>query len=704
MHKADKAKKRRRSRSAEHKQQTRRSSLSKTVKSDKSSGRLQGQVVKYHASRLAWLKCTDQADIAFNPQDSRLLVHGDQVVADIQVTYRSQKGRGSTRKRSAILVEIERRSQTEFPVVLYFYQDRLSIQAIGQQLADLNLESTEQLQSNKPASGTVMIARWKHPEQVSDRDHMLTILSERTIGLISDPEIASPLALAVFRIPTEWSPDSKKECALLQPELDALAQSDAPQSVNDPADRAPERLDRTNLPFVTIDGADAKDFDDAVHCTKRDSGGWKLDVAIADVSFYVRPASALDLDACQRGTSVYFHDQVVPMLPPVLSENLCSLKPHVNRRAVLCSMAILPDGSIDSYEFHRVWIRSQARLVYEQVDRILNQLDGFHTDIDASVATCLLHMEEATEALKQNRIKRQALNFDLPSISIKQDGNKQPIQIVETHRLRAHELIEDAMLAANTCAAQHVTRSGLESPMRTCEPPSQYKWLEFCQLAQSRGLETPYTEPSLKAYRQILQQLEPPATPIQEHDIPYLKRSLIRSLSYAIYETSTTKGHFPLSLKLYTHFTSPIRRYPDLLVHRLLIQSLQGPSQITAPAFNVAQLCKMSSEAEYSAENASRFAMRHLQCLMAAQNIGVWHRIRLSRLVSQGLLVYLEELHLEAWIPLSLARHYFWVDQKLNLLQTRTSNRIFRPGDQMQARIQKVQLDSHRVVLGKLRF
>ena len=366
------------------------------------------------------------------------------------------------------------------------------------------------------------------------------------LGNYADPGMEIEIALRKFDLPHEFS---KKALALARAMPEEVRADDWQDRAG-----ALRRRDLRRLPFVTIDGETAKDFDDAVQA-EREGKGFRLRVAIADVSHYVRHGDALDADARERGTSVYFPRRVIPMLPEKLSNGLCSLNPQVDRLAIVCDMAITPAGKVARYEFYPAVFRSHARLTYTAVWEMLSKAKA-----DESLKT----LYEVYRALAQERSRRGAIDFESVETKMEFDARGKILRIVPEPRNEAHRLIEECMLAANVCAGNFLAARGHPVLYRVHDVPAPEKVKALRDFLAELGLTLPGGDkPKPKDYAQLLEKIR------RRPDFALLQTILLRSLKQAVY-TPENLGHFGLAFDAYVHFTSPIRRYPDLLVHRAI--------------------------------------------------------------------------------------------------------------------------------------
>ena len=366
------------------------------------------------------------------------------------------------------------------------------------------------------------------------------------LGDHMDPGMEIDVAIRSHGIPFEWPEEVQAEAAGLEAE---------------PLEKDKQhRIDLRKLPFVTIDGEDARDFDDAVYCEEAKGGSWRLWVAIADVSHYVAPGSALDQEAALRGNSVYFPARVVPMLPEALSNGLCSLKPAVDRLAMVCEMELSAKGVLAKYRFYEAVIHSHARLTYTQVGEVLEQ--GSHPQVDKRRVADLKRLHSLYHVLRAARDKRGAIDFDTVETRIIFDEHRKIEAIVPVVRNDAHKLIEECMLCANVATARFYDANQLPMLYRVHEGPGEEKLEGLRKFLGELGLDLGGgAKPTPVHYQHLLLQIA------DREDAHVIQTMLLRSLSQAVYQPEN-KGHFGLHYDAYAHFTSPIRRYPDLLVHR----------------------------------------------------------------------------------------------------------------------------------------
>ncbi|MDD7805175.1 MAG: ribonuclease R [Endozoicomonas sp. (ex Botrylloides leachii)] len=472
------------------------------------------------------------------------------------------------------------------------------------------------------------------------------------------------------------------------------------------------RVDLRAIPFVTIDGEDARDFDDAVYCEPKKSGGWRLFVAIADVSHYVKVNSALDTEAKKRGTSVYFPGHVIPMLPEVLSNGLCSLNPNVDRLAMVCEMTISAKGTLSGYKFYEGLIKSHARLTYNQVWQMLSTpLNAAGEALRQQWKAVFPHIKSLYalyNVLKEVRNQRGTIDFDTVETRIIFGAQRKIDRIVPTERNHAHKLIEECMLCANVAAARFLEKHKVPGLYRVHEEPSMEKRLNLNSFLGSLGLSVPSGKMKPKAIQLLLKSIN------ERPDFPVIQTVVLRSMSQAIY-SANNQGHFGLAFSAYTHFTSPIRRYPDLLVHRAIrhiirsdVESLQV-KRVNAEPLNkktiypydmneIEALGEACSKNERRADEATRDAMNWLKCEYMQQHIGQTFKGLISSVTGFGLFVELQEIYVEGLVHISsLPGDYYQFDGIHHRLVGERTGRIFRLGDELEVTVARVSLDDKKI-------
>ncbi|HVK89940.1 MAG TPA: ribonuclease R, partial [Mycoplana sp.] len=459
------------------------------------------------------------------------------------------------------------------------------------------------------------------------------------------------------------------------------------------------REDWRDVPLVTIDPPDAKDHDDAVHAVRDEdpgnAGGFIVTVAIADVAAYVRPGSALDREAQERGNSVYFPDRVVPMLPERISNDLCSLRPHQPRPALAVRMVIGADGRKKSHSFHRVMMRSDAKLSYQQAQAAI---DGRTDETTRPILDPILKpLWAAYGAVKKARDIREPLFLDLPErkIVLNPDGTVDRVFVPE--RLEAHRLIEEFMILANVAAAETLEKADSDLIYRVHDEPSLEKMRSLSEVLASIGLKLP-TQGALKPelFNRILRSVDG-----SEHQL-FINEVVLRSQSQAEY-SAENYGHFGLNLRRYAHFTSPIRRYADLIVHRALISALKLGKDGLRPDTTRAELIEISariSAAERRAMAAERETIDRLIAHFLADRIGATFNGQIAGVTKAGLFVKLDETGADGFVPAAtIGADYYAFDERTHSMRGERTGETYRLGDKVE-----VKLVEAAPVAGALRF
>lgn len=460
------------------------------------------------------------------------------------------------------------------------------------------------------------------------------------------------------------------------------------------------RVDLRDLPLVTIDGEDARDFDDAVFCQKQEKG-WKLWVAIADVSYYVRPKSALDTEAYNRGNSVYFPNRVVPMLPEKLSNGLCSLNPQVDRLCMVCEMTISAKGKMTDYQFYEAVMNSHARLTYNKVAKILEK-DTALCERYASLVPHLQDLHDMYQALVKARQQRGAIEFETIESKFIFNALGRIERIEPVVRNDAHKIIEECMILANIASANFMEKHQEPALYRIHAVPSEEKLTAFrsflaeCGLSLSGG-----NKPTPTDYAQLLEQIKPRP----DHEL--IQTMLLRSMSQAVYSADNI-GHFGLALEEYAHFTSPIRRYPDLTLHRgikyLLAKQKGSKRKTTDTGGYHYQLEEMDvfgahcSSTERRADDATREVADWLKCEYMQDHVGEEFEGVISSVTGFGFFVRLNDLFIDGLVHISgLANDYYLFDMPKQRLIGENSGMIFRLGDAVKVRVEAVSLEQKQI-------
>lgn len=504
----------------------------------------------------------------------------------------------------------------------------------------------------------------------------------RVIEILGDhmaPGMEIDMAIRSYQLPQDWSILVEEEVR----ELPAIVAGEDKQG----------RTDLRELPLVTIDGEDAMDFDDAVYCEPMGKG-WRLVVAIADVSHYVQPGGALDCEARVRGNSVYFPGRVIPMLPEQLSNGLCSLNPQVDRLCMACDMELSATGILRKYTFYPAVMRSAARLTYTDVAAML--VDG-DVDLRKQHAALVPHLEDLYalfQKLLVQRKKRGAIDFATTETRIVFGLDKKIDSVVPTVRNDAHCLIEECMLLANVAAARFLDKSKVPVVYRVHAPPREDKLTKLREFLRELGLSLGGGEqPAAEDYSDLLKRIA------DRPDAHLIQTVMLRSMMQAVYSPDNL-GHFGLAYEAYTHFTSPIRRYSDLLVHRAIRHVLAGrkPASFRYSHDEMLLLGDHCSMTERRADEATRDVVDWLKCEYMQDKIGEEFSGLITSVTGFGLFVELEDIYVEGLIHIAtLQNDYYRHDQAHHRLVGERTRRIYRLADRLQVRVARVDLDDRKI-------
>ncbi len=634
-----------------------------------------------------------EAEIYLAPQEMRAVLHGDRV--QVRIIRYDRKGRAE----GQVLEILERKKK---PIIgRLLHESGAWLVAPEDKRYGQDILIPKNATAKAEAGQVVAVELTEPPSLYSQPVGRIT----EVLGDIDDPGMEIEIAVRKYEVPHRFSAETMALTAKL------------PDQIR-PADRK-HRIDLTDVPLVTIDGEDARDFDDAVYCEPARIGrsktatGWRLVVAIADVSHYVKPDEALDHDAFERATSVYFPRRVIPMLPEKLSNGLCSLNPNEDRLALVCDLLVTAAGEIHAYQFYPAVICSQARLTYTEVAAVLANTRGPEAQRHAPLVPHLLNLHEVFRALLKAREVRGAIDFETTETQIVCDDNGRIERIVPRTRNDAHRLIEEAMLAANVCAADFIAQLKHPALFRVHEGPTPEKRLALQNYLRILGLGLSVSdEPTPREFQQLAQATK------ERPDASQIHSMLLRSMQQAIY-TPVNSGHFGLAYEAYTHFTSPIRRYPDLLVHRVIKALLHGrryhlhaeepeaverksarpkasASRAEAQVWEAAGM--QCSANERRADEASRDVEAWLKCKFMRERLGEEYAGTVSAVTGFGLFVQLDELYVDGLVHITeLGGEYFKFDEARQELRGERTGVRYTVGARLRVQVSRVDLDGRKI-------
>ncbi|NNM60447.1 MAG: ribonuclease R [Legionellales bacterium] len=607
------------------------------------------------------------ADLFLPERQMRALFDGDRVVARISGVDR--RGRSE-----AAIVEVLERGITQFI-------GRFAVEAGACFVLPDNPRIRQQIlippeHTNHAVNGQIVMAELII--QPTKYSYPIGKVVE-ILGQHMAPGMEIDISIRSHNLPYEWPHQALEEIKNLKPRVSAKDKEG--------------RLDLRELPLVTIDGEDARDFDDAVYCepTKQ---GWCLRVAIADVSHYVKIDTALDSAAQERGNSVYFPERVIPMLPEILSNELCSLKPKVDRLCMVCEIHLSKIGEVKRYEFHQAVMKSKARLTYEEVAAIIDGKDEVITKKYKALVPHLNNLYQLYLVLKKQRAERGAIDFELPETRIIFDSERKIEKIVSRERNDAHRLIEECMLLANVCAAEFLDSHKMPALYRNHLGPTPDKLADVRKFLGELGLKLGGgDQPAPKNYAKLLKQT------VNRPDISLIQTVLLRSLAQAVYQ-SENQGHFGLAYDAYSHFTSPIRRYPDLLVHRSIKHRLakRKPQTFAYDHDKITKLGGHCSMTERRADDATREATNWLKCEFMLNKVGQTFDGIISGVTGFGVFVTLTDIFVDGLVHItSLKNDYYRFDPVHHRLTGERGGKTYRIGDAIRVSVVRVDLDERKI-------
>jgi ribonuclease R len=607
---------------------------------------------------------TGGEDLFLSPREMRLVLHGDRAVA--RVSGIDQRGR-----QEGVIIEVLERSHKTV-VGRYVAENHVGFLVPSDKRISQDIVIPRDAAGAAQPNQIVVAEIIEHPTRRSQPVGKIV----EVLGDHMAPGMEIEVAIRAYDLPHVWPDAVLNEVSGLAPQV--------------PEEAKQGREDLSDVPLVTIDGEDARDFDDAVFC-ERVGKGFRLTVAIADVSHYVHPGTALDREAQARGNSVYFPQNVIPMLPEILSNGLCSLNPLVDRLCMACEMEINARGDITDYRFFEAAMRSQARLTYTKVAAML--VDGDRA-LRQEYAVLLPHLENLYalyKVLNKARQARGAVDFELPETKILYDAQRKIDRIVPLQRNDAHKLIEECMLAANVCAADFLVSRKVPAPFRIHAGPTAEKLTALREFLFELGVQLGGgDDPKARDYAKLLASIG------ERPDARLIHTVLLRSLSQAIYSPDNI-GHFALGFENYTHFTSPIRRYPDLLVHRAIKGIVRRrPIQDTIEA--VQTLTDHLSMTERRADDATREVIRWLKAEYMMDKIGEEFDGIISGVTNFGIFVELAEIYVDGLVHITaLGQDYYHFDPAKHRLMGERTRQVFRLGDPVRVKLAQVNLDEAKL-------
>jgi ribonuclease R len=611
-------------------------------------------------------------DLFLSPFEMRTLMHGDRAV--VRPVGKSKRG-----KLMGKLVEIIERGNKQ--IVGRYYKES----GLGFVVPD-----------NKRLNQDVMIPEHDSMKAKNGQFVVTSIVEQpnrsrqpigKVIEVIGDhlaPGMEIDVAIRSYDLPYDWPDEVLQQVELF-----------SEQSIQD---QLAYRKDMRELNFVTIDGLDAKDFDDAVYCQPHNNG-WKLWVAIADVSHYVETDTALDEEARNRATSVYFPERVIPMLPESLSNGLCSLKPEVDRLCMVCEMIISDIGELKSHKFYDAVMCSSARLTYDEVQTILYEKDP-KAEVQKvrekrqHLIADLENLQSVYNALRKQRKKRGAIDFDTKETYFEFDQEKKIKAILPRQRSEAHMIIEECMINANVAAAEYITRCKLPTLFRVHENPTTEKLRDMREFLESLGVGFSKAEkPTPNDYMAVIKKVA------HRKDKHMIEMMLLRSMAQAVYSPESV-GHFGLALPLYAHFTSPIRRYPDLVVHRTIRHLISKKNKESFPLSqnDLVLLGEHCSMCERRADDATRDVDAWLKCEFMLDKLGQEFSGTITSVTGFGFFVLLDEYFVEGLVHVTaLKSDYYHYDEQSHSLFGEHSKQRYSLGDEVNIIVARVSLDERKM-------
>lgn len=637
-------------------------------KADLIRGRVEG-----HADGFGFLvpdgAVSREADLFLGPKEMEKVLHGDRAICRVVGVDRRGRPEGK-------IVEVLERANTRVVGRVFSEHGVWFVVAENRRISqDILLSPPEKGRALKPAAGQVVMV--EIIEQPSRQSQPIGRIVE-VLGNYADPGMEIEIALRKHELPHEFPKEALAEAKKL------------PEEVKKPDWKG--REDVTSLPLVTIDSETARDFDDAVYC-ERAGKGYRLVVAIADVSHYVQPGGALDGEAYLRGNSVYFPRRVIPMLPEKISNGLCSLNSGVERLCMLCDMTVTASGEITGYRFYSAVMFSHARLTYTEVAAALYENDAAAREKLAPLLPHLENLDALFRVLVKARAKRGAIDFETLETRMIFDDKGKIARIEAYERNDAHRVIEECMLAANVCASEYLKAHGHPALYRVHEGPTPERLAKLRDFLGGFGQQLGGgDDPTAKDYAKLLENLK------DRPDKQLLQTVMLRSLRQAVYSPENV-GHFGLAYESYTHFTSPIRRYPDLVIHRAIKAVLERKKYLPNAGENAWEEIGMhSSMTERRADEATRDVEAWLKCYYMQDRVGEEFVGSISSVVGFGIFVALDDVFVEGLVHVSeLGADYFHFDESKHMMLGERTGKRYRLADRVRVQVVRADLETNKI-------
>jgi ribonuclease R len=606
-------------------------------------------------------------DLYLSPRQMRSVLNGDRVLASVVGVDR----RG--RKEGVIREVLERANET----IVGRFVEESGIALVVPDNPRINHDVLVPLADTAGARAGQIVVAAIVSQPTAGKPPVGRVLE--VLGQAGAPGMATEIAIRDFGLPHEWPEGVEAEAKKFGDRV--------------PGAMAKGRKDLRGLPLVTIDGADARDFDDAVYASKTNHG-WRLLVAIADVSAYVKPGTGLDKEALNRATSAYFPNRVIPMLPEVLSNGLCSLKPGEDRLCLACDMSVNEQGKVTRARFVAGIMHSKARLTYQQVWQYINSGKLRHQNDRPEIRANLDALHALYQVLRKARLKRGAIDFESQEVAFRFDEKGVVSDLVPVQRNDAHKLIEECMILANVEAAGLMMKQAVPAPYRVHPVPPELKVEALGQFLRGQGMTVPWKDqPSPADFEKVVEQAR------GRPDEKLIMAVLLRSQSLAVYKAEN-QGHFGLALKAYAHFTSPIRRYPDLLLHRAIHHHIQHGTreQYRYGRQEMEKLSDVCSHRARRAEDAERDVDERLKCLYMEKHVGDEFEGIVAGVTSFGLFVELDHGNVNGLVHVTgLPNDYYHFDPVSHSLTGERRGRVFQLADRLVIRVTSVNISDRKI-------